>query len=189
MLIDLTSNKIISSAVLYKDYRSLNGNYPKEEVCNLMEIKALHMMSNELLDNRITTFISDGDVKIKNFIENLQRNGPLVIRKDPGHVFLCIMRTFKTLNTRFHNIFKPILNNFSKFVKTCVNEIEDPILRVKAYFNVSNHYSGIHDPNLCPPSIDSPSIQYFDSTNQKSREVFEEFLKKHQIIFVIYNKE
>lgn len=61
-----------------------------------MEINGLMGMEEKLCDERIASFTSDGDDKIKKFIENLDRKVPSIITKDPSHVYLPILRTLKT---------------------------------------------------------------------------------------------
>lgn len=178
VLIDLYSFKIIAAAILFKDYRSLEGNYEIEHAANLMEIRALKLMMNDLLDDRIISFTSDGDVKIKKVIENLCRENKLKIIKDPGHVYLSIARTIKNLSTRNHNIFNPLIENFLRYVKNIVIKIDDPEKRLKVYLNISSHYAGQHDSELCCHSMDASCIQYFDDSNKKSRALFDMFLKK-----------
>lgn len=133
-------------------------------------------MSKDLLDPRITTFVSDGDIKIAKLIKSLPREPKLKLAKDPGHVLLSISRSLRILNGKCHNIFSPLIENFEKFVKSIVLKIEDADHRVRVYKNIAAHYAGVPDQELCIHKDDSKCIIFFNDQNIKSREIFEKFL-------------
>lgn len=176
VLIESLTHKIIASQILSKDYRSHPGNYENDKAGNLMEICALKLMKDVLQDPRITTFTSDGDVKIRNVIKKLDRKEPLILSRDPGHAFLSISRTLRSLNTKNKNIFTPLIINFEKFVKKVVFKIEDSDLRVKIYKNISAHYAGIHNYELCMHDDQSECSQFFNDSNPNALKIFEKFL-------------
>lgn len=178
VLIESKKHKIVASQCLWKNYRSFEGNYEWKKPGNLMEINALKLMSKILLDERIVNFTSDGDIKITKFIQSLDRKQPLTTTKDPGHALLSISRTIKKLNSKCKNIFTPLIPSFEKFVKNVVLKIQNDDFRVRIYQNISLHYSGVHDPELCIHNENSSYSQFFDTTNPKSLEIFENFLKR-----------
>lgn len=143
-----------------------------------MEVTTLSLMTNDLLDQRIGIFISDGDVKIRYIIQKLSRETPLTVTRDHRHVNLSIMRTIKTINKKNKNIFDPQLLSFEKCIKHIIYKIDDPDLRVSMYLNIVDHYSKMHDKKLCIHSRDSTSSQFFDSTNLNSKSIFKHFLEK-----------
>ena len=112
-----------------------------------MEVTTLSLMTNDLLDQRIGIFISDGDVKIRYVIQKLSRETPLTVTRDHQHVNLSIMRTIKTINTKNKNIFDPQLLSFEKCIKHIIYKIDDPDLRVSMYLNIVDHYLKMHDKN------------------------------------------
>lgn len=73
VFIESNNHKIISSKVLYKDYRCHQGNSDNKKPPNLMEVTALKLMKDDLLDQRIQYFTSDSSVKIRNVIRKLKR--------------------------------------------------------------------------------------------------------------------
>lgn len=90
VLIDSYHQKVVSSKILFKSYRNHPGNYDDSKGENLMEVMALKSMNDDLLNPRIVSFTSDGDIKIRNIIQKLKRDNSLKITKDPGHVMLSI---------------------------------------------------------------------------------------------------
>ena len=177
ILMESVNYKIIAAQVLMKDYRGHPGNYNNESPGNLMEIKGLKLMKNILLDTRIISFTSDGDIKIKKFISGLHRNPPLIMLKDPGHVLLSIMRTIKTINSSNNNIFTPLLANFEAFTKNIVMNIEDKNHRVNVYKNIALHYAGVHN-DFCMHDEDSQTAIFFDESNPNAFKIFQTFLEK-----------
>lgn len=142
-----------------------------------MEINGLRLMKNTLLDTRIVSFTSDGDIKIKKFISGLQRNPPLIMLKDPGHVLLSLMRTIKIINSSNNNIFTPLLVNFEAFTKNIVMNIEDQDHRVNVYKNIALHYAGQHN-QFCMHDKDSQTAVFFDESNPNAFKIFQTFLEK-----------
>ncbi|KAK8853940.1 hypothetical protein M9Y10_016487 [Tritrichomonas musculus] len=178
ILIEFLTGKIIASQVIFKNDRANLGNYEDKKPSNLMEISALRLMKDDLVDERICSFCSEGDIKIKNFIKTLDRKTPLTFSKDPGHECLSIIRSLKILSSKNSNVFQPLINNFTKFLEHIVIKIVDPVKREKVYLNISAHYSGKHDPELCMHSQNSIYVQFFNSTNNETFTLFQNFLNK-----------
>lgn len=177
ILIESVNYKVIAAKALTKDYRGHPGNYNNKYPGNLMEINGLRLTKNTLLDTRIVSFMSDGDIKIKKFISGLQRNPPIIMLKDPGHVLLSLMRTIKTINSSNNNIFTPLLVNFEAFTKNIVMIIEDQDHRVNVYKNIALHYAGQHI-QFCMHDKDSQTAVFFDESNPNAFKIFQTFLEK-----------
>ena len=148
-----------------------------------MEINGLKLMKNTLLDTRIVSFTSDGDIIIKKFISGLQQNPPLIMLKDPGHVSLSLMRTIKTINSSNNNIFTPLLVIFEAFTKNIVMNIEDQNHRVNVYKNIALHYAGQHN-HFCMHDKNSQTAKFIMNQILMPLKYFKLFLKKRLKLFL-----
>lgn len=112
-----------------------------------MEINALRSIKDSLLDSRIKCFISDGNIKIRNFINNLDREPKIILRKDPG---LCMHKEdiicaqfFNESNPIAKQIFDDFLHNTSKVLHdvkpgcgTQINESFDKLFAFRASYSL-----------------------------------------------------